>query len=167
LSADGEEVKLFDNQNNLIDAVDFGTSLPWTPDACGTGKTLELMHPSLNNSLPESWHAITMGGTPGAANSPGTTSAQVPELQLAGGLECFPNPFRDFTTIRFDVVAEGDFKLEIFDLQGRLVKVLHDGILVPDSYWIDWNGEGSDQGGVYTVRLSGNAGIRIMKVVKL
>jgi len=167
LSADGDMVRLFDDQNNLIDAVNFGTSLPWPPDANATGKTMELKYPSLNNSQPESWHAMVIGGTPGAENSPDTTATQIPETEFAAGLECFPNPFSDFTTIQFNVGVGGKYRLEILDMQGRLVKILHDGLLVPDSYWIDWNGEGSNAGGVFTVRLSGKNSIETIKVVKL
>jgi uncharacterized repeat protein (TIGR02543 family) len=171
LSAEGEIVRLFDNQYNLIDAVNYGPISPWPADANGTGKTLELKNPTLNNSLPESWHTMVRGGTPGALNSADTvtvdtTTTQIPSLAFESRLECFPNPFSDFTTVRFNVVQQGNYRLEVLDMQGRLVKVLHEGVLNPDSYWIDWNGEGSNRE-VFTVRLSGRNGIAMIKVVKL
>ncbi len=167
LSSDGDIVRLFDNNNVLVDAVNFGTSQPWPVDANGSGKTIELRNPLLDNSRPENWQASIIGGTPGAKNSPDTTTVDIEQPFSEMTFECFPNPFRDFTTIRFKVNSEDNYRLEVIDLQGKKVRVLHEGILRPDSYWIDWDGEGPSDKGVYIIRLTSSKGIQNLKVVKL
>lgn len=167
LSVDGDIVRLFDNHNNLIDAVNYGSAGLWPAEANATGKTLELKNPVMNNSLPESWHAMVNGGTPGMANTQDTTTTNLPDVLLTAGLQCFPNPFSDYTTISFLVELSGIYRLEVLDMQGRVIRLLHDGFLNPDSYWLDWNGDGSSSGGVYMVRLISGSAVATMKIVKL
>lgn len=46
----------------------------------------------------------------------------------------FPNPFNPATVIRFSVPEVSDLKLSIFDMLGREIEVLHNGILNPGEY---------------------------------
>ena len=65
----GELIELKDASLNVIDAVTYGIIAPWPPEPNGTGKSLSLLDPDLNNSLPESWVASTEDyGTPGIPN---------------------------------------------------------------------------------------------------
>lgn len=68
-SSSGELLRLYNHQGALIDTVHYGVDFPWPSEANGGGSTLELIHPSLDNALAESWMASTPGGTPGAMNS--------------------------------------------------------------------------------------------------
>ena len=52
----------------------------------------------------------------------------------------YPNPFNAATVIRFDLPHESHITLEIYDLQGRRVMTLADGIRQPGSYHVRWNG---------------------------
>ena len=70
----------------------------------------------------------------------------------------FPNPFNPITTIRFDLPGSETVSLRIFDLSGRLVNTLVDGMqLEPGEHSITWNGlESSGKkvaAGVYFYRL--------------
>ena len=66
----GELVELQDGLNQIIDQVAYDDTLPWPTTPDGSGPSLELIDPALDNSLPESWQASgAAGGTPGAANS--------------------------------------------------------------------------------------------------
>ncbi len=67
-SSDGELLRLYNNLDILIDTVHYGNSLPWPPQANGSGKTLELIHPGFDNALPESWKASPLHGSPGLMN---------------------------------------------------------------------------------------------------
>ena len=61
----------------------------------------------------------------------------------------YPNPFRSSTTIPFAVSEQGASRrvtLSVYDLQGRRVAVLVDGILAPGPYTATWDGTG--RGGV-------------------
>ena len=70
LSSGGELVRLSDDNGELVDVVEYDNSFPWSTEPDGNGPTLELIHPSLDNSLPANWSASNInGGTPGIINS--------------------------------------------------------------------------------------------------
>ncbi|MCB9515666.1 MAG: T9SS type A sorting domain-containing protein [Candidatus Latescibacteria bacterium] len=72
----------------------------------------------------------------------------------------FPNPFNPSTTLRFTVPAgSGEpLRLEVFDVRGRLVRVLAEGVFAAGEHSAVWDGrdgEGRPQGsGVYFSRLT-------------
>jgi len=158
LSGSGDIIRLYDDQGNLMDAVDYYPFSPWPDNAVGTGSTIELKDPDLDNTLGENWQAIGIGGTPGRANTGYDALDKITVPDMLSGFECFPNPFTDFTTIQFTVQSEGKYRLEIYDIKGQLVDVLADEYLLPDTYSIDWYGndhrDNRMSGGIYTVRLS-------------
>jgi hypothetical protein len=66
----------------------------------------------------------------------------------------YPNPFNPATTIRFDVASRSTVYLRIFDVNGKLIRTLIDGVEYGDGRWEKvWdgtNGGGSAvQSGVY------------------
>lgn len=68
-----------------------------------------------------------------------------------------PNPFSAATTIRFDLPRGGNVKLEVFDLQGRLVKTLANRPYEAGTFSIAW-AHTSDSGqpmrpGIYMYRM--------------
>ena len=69
LGGGGDIVRLFDYNGLLVDIVEYDDIAPWDTLADGSGPTLELNHPSLDNSLGENWSASQGYGTPGAVNS--------------------------------------------------------------------------------------------------
>lgn len=88
LARDAETIRLRDAFGNTADSVRYGDGKPandaepadgaddatfrgsaWPREADGTGRTLELVHPALDNSLGGSWAAGPVGGTPGAPNA--------------------------------------------------------------------------------------------------
>lgn len=66
----------------------------------------------------------------------------------------YPNPFNPATKINFSVPANsGSFRLEVFDVSGKIVQVLFEGELIAGNYTADF--EAADlAGGVYFIRLS-------------
>jgi hypothetical protein len=68
-----------------------------------------------------------------------------------------PNPFNPRTTIRFDLPGAGPVRLAIYDLAGRLVKVLVEGERPAGSYEAVWVGRDtsghSAPSGSYLARL--------------
>jgi len=82
-----------------------------------------------------------------------------------------PNPFRSSTLISFSTTKEGDARLRIYDVEGRLVNTLIEGPLPPGSHAVRWNGE-DDAGrrvppGVYFYRLQGDDGSACRKLVRV
>jgi hypothetical protein len=51
--------------------VSYLPTAPWPPEANGTGPSLELNDPALDNSNPANWHASSNSGTPDATNTGG------------------------------------------------------------------------------------------------
>jgi hypothetical protein len=45
-----------------------------------------------------------------------------------------PNPFNASTLIRFDTIEQGNTRLEVYDIYGRLISTLVDAFLMPGSY---------------------------------
>jgi len=80
-----------------------------------------------------------------------------------------PNPFNPSTEIRFDLPEPGIVRLAIYDISGRLVRVLHDGRESAGSHSSVWNG--TDHAGrpvapgVYLLRLEGDHRTATRKMV--
>jgi|GEM_PF-1120719 len=60
------------------------------------------------------------------------------------GLTNFPNPFNVSTTFSFSLGEAGDVILEIYDVNGRLVRTLAKGEFESGDYRIVWDGKGND-----------------------
>lgn len=68
LSSSGEQVQLL-HGSTVVDEVTYGSVAPWPTTPNGTGPSLELLDPALDNAAPASWAASTNSGTPGLRNS--------------------------------------------------------------------------------------------------
>ncbi len=71
LNNGGEMIEFRDNLGQLVNAVEYEDSYPWSSKADGQGSSLELRDPLLDNSLASSWLASDNedGGTPTYKNS--------------------------------------------------------------------------------------------------
>jgi len=77
-----------------------------------------------------------------------------------------PNPFNPETQIRFDVPADEDIQLNVYDVQGRLVRQLHAGHMTAGSYTARFSGE-SLASGVYFIRLETRTAAETQRVLLL
>lgn len=86
------------NDENPVDDMDDGTFLgsEWPTTADGSGSTLELLHPRLNNSLGLAWLAGPVGGTPAAANASFNASSP----PVLGDVTHFPPIPNSFDNVR-------------------------------------------------------------------
>jgi hypothetical protein len=84
-----------------------------------------------------------------------------------------PNPFGDGTTFVFDLSGDGGntrpTRLDIFDVNGRLVRTLVDGVLAPGRHEAMWDAVG-DGGrhvptGIYLARFRSGVVVRTVRVV--
>jgi hypothetical protein len=73
-----------------------------------------------------------------------TSRLHVPDMALRL-YPAAPNPFNPRTTIRFDLPAAGPVRLAIYDVAGRLVRVLVEGEIPAGSHEAVWDGR--DQSG--------------------
>ncbi|MGB2957883.1 MAG: T9SS type A sorting domain-containing protein, partial [Bacteroidota bacterium] len=65
----------------------------------------------------------------------------------------YPNPFNPTTLIRYAVPRTSHVRIVLFDLLGREVATLVDGIHNPGSHTVGWDATGAASG-VYYYRLS-------------
>ncbi len=108
LSGSGELIRIYNPDGTLIDQVTYDDNDPWPTEPDGNGATLELIHPSLDNSLAASWMASPEHGTPGAKNSQWVGLPQWQEQQAV--LRVTPNPVVDAAVVNIAVakpVKEG------------------------------------------------------------
>lgn len=76
LDNDGDDLRLIDDTGTEIERVNYKSGFPWPTAARGTGASMELIHPALDNDLGGSWRSASSGlPTPGAANSEASTTA--------------------------------------------------------------------------------------------
>jgi hypothetical protein len=80
-----------------------------------------------------------------------------------------PNPSRSASTLRFSLREAQSVRIEIVDVTGRRVRVLHDGMLPAGSHKIGWNGL-NDQGigaasGVFFYRVIAESGTETRRAV--
>jgi len=70
LGNSGDTVNLFADEDELHDTVTYDDSSPWPGSPDGSGPSLELINPTLDNEDGGSWDpSLAAGGTPGAPNS--------------------------------------------------------------------------------------------------
>jgi|GEM_PF-2158669 len=85
------------------------------------------------------------------------------------GVTVSPNPFNSTTRIRFSVSTPGYGTVEVYDIQGREVAVLLNGLLSAGSREIQWNGTHKNGNpvvsGEYLVRVATADGSSVHKVV--
>jgi hypothetical protein len=96
-------------------------------------------------------------------------SAPEPQLSphpLALSLSSSPNPFNSATRITFDLPQRARVKLDVFDLQGRLVRTLADDMQSAGMHELRFDGSALSSG-TYFVRLQSPAATRTQKLLLL
>jgi hypothetical protein len=83
----------------------------------------------------------------------------------------FPNPFNPRTSIEYTVGTEGSVSIDIFDVTGKRIRSLPQGVRRPGTYRVEWNGldaNGHATGsGVYFYRLGGAKSSETRKMLLL
>ena len=125
LSSGGELLRLFDAQGAIVDSLTYDNNPPWPEEADGTGATLALRSPDLDNTIPENWAHSVLHGTPGVENSY-IVSVDETEFPVEFSLgQNYPNPFNPVTTIPFSVPKACKVTIEIYSVLGqRVAKIL-------------------------------------------
>lgn len=85
--------------------------------------------------------------------------------------QCFPNPFNPVATIRFSLSEQKHASIRIYDVTGRLVRTLVDGILSRGEHRVRWEGRnrrGAEvASGVYFYRLTTPGYTRTRRMILL
>ena len=118
-----------------------------------------------NHMKPVEWYGGTIedNATEGWSNSPafaddsvtGVESGIILPLSLGAA---YPNPFNPTTAIPYTVTFECRVKLAVYDMLGRKVRVLSNGIVSPGTHTAVWDGLDTNgclsASGVYIVKLT-------------
>lgn len=98
---------------------------------------INVQHPSSSNSAPFNLATtVAITGFPaltGVNNNGGLTPAR---FELS---QNYPNPFNPQTTIKFAAAKDGNVKLNVFDINGKLVKTLVNQRVIVGNYSVDFD----------------------------
>ena len=108
-----------------------------------------------NDTRDEVWqNLITLGP---AKRRVETEAAALVADEGFDGVQVFPNPFNPHTSFRFKLKDETPVKLQIFNLNGQLVRTLIDESMLPGAHQKRWNGRNQNgnavASGLYLYRL--------------
>ena len=157
LSGNGEIVRLFDQNEDLVLSMFYNDALPWPGAPDGEGPTLELRAAFTDLNTPANWAASCGYGTPGRQNSPCSSAtgepAWTPEISVA------PNP--NMGAFRVNVAETQVIQWQLTDINGR---VLQHGYPADGQY--QWDMDASHlPAGIYCLNLSGTGWFLTKKVV--
>jgi hypothetical protein len=83
----------------------------------------------------------------------------------------YPNPFNPKTTVRFDQPKAAHAQIGVYDVSGRLVRVLLDEQMPAGRHTIDWDGRGERgsrmPSGIYFIRMHAGSFTAHRKAVML
>ncbi len=104
----------------------------------------------------ENWHGpITVAGA-----APGTQFYLAPAS---------PNPFRDTSTMSFNLPRSGYVSVSIYDIRGRLVRTISNDVLSEGIHQAVWDGRTNNNvraaAGVYYAKVQTDADIRAQKII--
>ena len=176
LSSAGEKIQLLDADGNLVDEVSFSSNGEWDSLANGTGRTLALRNPQLDNTLPQNWKASTLYGTPGSINDVYTKAGSEKDL-LPDEFKLFqnyPNPFNPTTVISYQVSVNSKVSLKVFNILGKEIVTLVNKEQNAGSYSINFDATNNHQlttnplpSGIYFYQLRAGQFVETKKMILL
>jgi len=102
-------------------------------------------------------------------DEPGEGRHQDSPSRDSGPLPSFPNPFNGSTTIGFEMSEEGHARVSVYDLRGKLVRVLMDDRFGSGTHRVVWDGAGESgeicPSGMYLINLELGGRSYRMKIV--
>ena len=76
----------------------------------------------------------------------------------------FPNPFNPVTTISYGLPFETHITLNVYDVEGRRITTLTEGIRTAGTHTVEWNAS-SYPSGVYFVKLDAGQFTQTQKLI--
>ena len=106
-------------------------------------------------------------GTPGRAWNDTSTTAVIAENFLPEEIKLYPsypNPFNPITTISLSIENAALIKVNIYDVNGRLVDNLYNSRLSPGYHQLAWHAT-NKVSGIYFVLLESSSQVKTQKLV--
>jgi hypothetical protein len=159
----GEQIILTDQYGNMIDQVFYDDHYPWPGEPDGEGPSLELIHPSLDNSLAGSWRRSgLMGGTPGTGSVNVHTPASV--STPTESLNVWPNPFSDKLHILIGAPDLHNVSLCVINALGQVVWESEYHSAAGSTLLVQWEPV-QLPAGLYSVRIRTGRKVMVSKVI--
>ena len=84
----------------------------------------------------------------------------------------YPNPFNNKTEIKFDIASQGNYRVEIFDIIGRKIRILSNRTYNPgEDYSVFWDGKNEEKkimpSGIYFCSVSSISNSKTIRMVFL
>lgn len=142
-SSDGEVLRLFDQNNELVDYVDFGVSAPWPELSEQSGYTIEVIDIDYDNEPGANWKkSHEKGGTPGKVST-GTSGVLNTSKKEEVLVSNYPNPFAVNTTIAYHVDTPCLVQINLYNVAGSKVRTLFDSKQTAGNHTVTWDGNDS------------------------
>ena len=124
-----------------------------------------LRYPIRNAFLNAAWRCVFHG--PSFASD--ITDDEIPAVTALAAV--YPNPFNPVTRVSFSLKQKGHISMRVYDVSGRLVRVLIDEVREAGAYEVAWDGA-NDRGrstasGIYFCRMEADDYQRTVKMVLL
>ena len=164
----GDVIRLYNTSMELVDYVSYRPISPWPEIPAGSGYTLALLSPDIDNFSSESWRISEQQfGTPGKPNF-GPTHAEETLISKDKDhlFQNAPNPFTYSTQIMFYSVTRQRVTLRVFDLNGRLADILYDGLADAGYHALEWTPK-ENSGGIYILRMDTPESSKSIRLVKV
>ncbi len=129
----------------------------------------------LNNNLTYFWHvkAYNQAGSSQWSSTfmfstlttgINTIPAEIPKLFKL--YDPYPNPFNPSTKIRIDIPMNSETSIRIFDISGRLVETIYNGLVTAGSHEVSWGAEKFNSG-VYILQIVSKDFVSAKKLILL
>ena len=168
LSGGGELIRLYDQQGQIVDSLNYDDNAPWPEEPDGNGPTLELINVNLDNALAASWRSsYTIGGSPGSPNNaPIITNLYINEF-IASNDSCYADDYSEYD----DWIELYNAGNEAINIGGLFITDDLDDptswqipvtnpdqtTIQPDSFLVLWADKDTDQGVLHVdIKLSGS-----------
>lgn len=174
LSNSLDAVKLYSDDGQLIDEVNYTNTDPWKTAPFDLLWSLELTDPSLDNNQGHNWVLSLNNGTPGMVNTPFINN-EVDDLPLVersdDWLKNYPNPFNEGTYFEFKLADPGRYTVSVLDVNGRTLRLLKGNDPMSTQQTIYWDGNDNAgkavPSGIYFYRLQAKGFSQVKRMVKM
>jgi len=163
-----DSILLMNVEGEIIDEVQYTNSWPIL-----SGSSIEIHDLNLNNNDNFNWFSATSiygdgdFGTPGISFNGTLKTDHSMDLPISFSLShAYPNPFNPSTMVKIQNSSGKNLKLEIFNLNGYLIKSVENRWTSLGAYDFTWDAK-KEANGVYFFRLSDVNNSIIRKVVLL
>jgi len=68
--------------------------------------------------------------------------------------QAYPNPFNPVTSFQYALPSEVNLSIQVYDIQGRLIETLHEGLKSAGFHQLSWNAD-NQSSGLYIIRVVG------------